>query len=58
MDFSHDGLIASAKIRVKEVEAELLRAKEWLRGLEAEAAQVKNKKVSEGSVDTRTLLNG
>jgi len=57
MDFSHEGLIASAKIRVKEVEAELLRAKEWLRGLEAERDQAKNK-VSEGSVDTRTLLNG
>lgn len=58
MDSSFQHLVANAKIRVKEAEAELLRAKEWLRGLEAEEAQSKNTKVSEGSVDTRTLLNG
>jgi hypothetical protein len=51
-------MLSMAKIRVKEAEAEVLRAKEWLRGLEAEIVQAKNKKVSEGSEDTRTLLNG
>ena len=59
MGISHESLIANAKIRVKEAEANLIRATEWLRSLEAEAAQAQRQgKVSEGSADTRQLLNG
>jgi hypothetical protein len=58
MNSSFESLIANAKIQVKEAEAQVLRAKECLRGLEAEASQAKNKKVSEGTTDTRQLLNG
>ena len=50
--------IYSAKIQVKEAETDVLRAKECLRQIEAEASRSKSKKVSEESTDTRTLLRG
>jgi hypothetical protein len=58
MDAKYESLIDSARIRVKEAEAELIRAKGWLRSITDEAARSEKTKVSEGSRDSRTLLNG
>jgi hypothetical protein len=58
MDAKYEALIIEAKIRIKDAESELLRARGWLKSIEAEAQRGKTKKVSEGSIDTRTLLNG
>jgi len=51
-------LIRRTKDSIRNKEVSIVKDQEFLSGLETELEQVKRKRVSESSGDTRTLLNG
>jgi len=51
-------MIRTAKDNLAEAELEVVRKREWLRGLEGEYEEIKRRRVAESTGDSRTLLNG
>lgn len=51
-------MIRNAKDALADAELNVMRKREWLRGLEAEFEASKRPSVAEATGDTRTLLNG
>jgi hypothetical protein len=55
----YERLLLRARNRVREAEQDLMQRKEWLQSLEKEFEVYKaQNKVTEGTTDTRQLLNG